>query len=68
MDELIRCTLTKQYKTPLDPNIHPCNADMVRLCDHMMDMDAKKRATIKDVIRNPVIIIEYYHSYFQFDV
>lgn len=66
MDELIRCTLTKEYP-PLNPDVHPCSKQMVALCDHMMQVNAKKRATIKDVIRNPVLILDYYHSYFQFD-
>lgn len=66
MDELIRCTITKEYP-PLNPEIHPCSELMVNLCDHMMNADVKKRANIKDVIRNPFIVIDYYHSYFHFN-
>ncbi|XP_055324406.1 uncharacterized protein LOC129578992 [Sitodiplosis mosellana] len=64
MDELIRCTLTKEYP-PLNPD--NVSKQMVALCAHMMEADVKRRATIKDVIRNPVVIVDYYHSYFRFD-
>lgn len=66
MDELIRCTLTQEYP-PLNPDIHFCSKEMVALCAHMMNVNVEKRATIKDVIRNPIIVVHYYHSYFRFD-
>ncbi|XP_031620172.1 serine/threonine-protein kinase nekl-2-like [Contarinia nasturtii] len=66
MDQLIRCTLTKAY-TPINPHIHPCNKDMVDLVEKMMIVDVQERATVKDVISSPAIIVDYYHSYFQFD-
>lgn len=66
MDELIRCTLTKEY-APFDVKIHPYCDQMFALCSDMMTADAQQRATIKDIIACPLITIEYYRSYFQFD-
>lgn len=66
MDELIRCTLTKDY-TLIDRTIHPFSKEMVNLCDWMMNADIKQRATVEDVISSSLIVIDYYHSYFQFD-
>lgn len=65
MDELVRCTLTKDY-IRFGSSGHQYNDQLVALCNHMMEVDVNKRAKIKDVICNPLIIVDYYHSYFQF--
>lgn len=66
MDELIRRTLTKGY-IPIESNYHLYSNQLIDLCYSMMNADAKKRITIKEIICNPSIIIDYYHRYFQFD-
>lgn len=66
MDELIRCTLTKEMVL-IDPNIHPYSKELVSLCDWMMKADANQRATIKDVISSSAIVVDFYQSYFQFN-
>lgn len=66
MDELIRCVLTKTYDR-LNPDVHPCNKDMVDLVEKMMEVNVQNRATMKDIISCPSIMINYYHSYFDFD-
>lgn len=66
MDELIRCTLTKDY-IQLKSNGRRYSDQLAALCDHMMTVNVPNRATIKDVVTNPFIIVDYYHSYFQFD-
>lgn len=66
MDDLIRCTMTKEY-VPFDSHIHPYCDRMFALCNDMMNADVKQRSTIRDIISNPFITIGYYHSYFQFD-
>lgn len=67
MDELIRCTLTKEY-IPFDSKIHPYCDQLFAMCNNMMNTDVQQRATLKQIISNPMITIAYYHSYFQFDV
>lgn len=66
MDELICCTMTKGYAS-IDPTIRPYSMQLLALCDWMMTADMNKRPTVKDIISSPLIIIDYYHSYFQFD-
>lgn len=67
MDELIRCTLTKAY-IPFDSNNQPYSNEMFALCNNMMTVDIEQRATINNIISNPLLTTDYYHNYFQFDV
>lgn len=66
MDDLIRCILTKNYP-PIDTALYPYSNQLVSLCDDMMRVEVPKRATIKHIISNPLILVDYYHSYFRFD-
>lgn len=64
-DELIRCVLVKDYK-PIKSGNHVYSDELVNLCDSMMHTDKQKRATINDIVCNPLIVIDYYNSYFEF--
>lgn len=64
-DELIRCTLTKDYE-PIKSCIHQYSEQLIGLCDTMMDTDKQRRATINDIVCNPSIVIDYYRSYFDY--
>lgn len=64
-DELIRCTLTKDY-IPIKSCTHPYSEQLIGLCDIMMDTDKQRRATINDIVCNPSIVIDYYRSYFDY--
>lgn len=64
LDELIRCALVKDYR-PIKSGQHAYSDEFTSLCDSMMDTDKQKRATINAIVGHPLIVIDYYHSYFE---
>lgn len=66
MDELIRCTLTKSY-IPINATIELYSKELVSLCESMMVVKVSKRATIKNIISSPYIVVDYYRRYFDFN-
>lgn len=66
MDELIRCSLTKSY-VPINLVVEIYSKELVSLCESMMVVNVSKRATIKEIISSPYIVIDYYRRYFDFN-
>lgn len=65
MDDLIRCTLTKAY-IPIKNDAGNYSEHLITLFELMTMVDTNKRATINDIISNPLIVNPFYASYFNY--
>lgn len=63
VDELLQLSSRSIYQT-IDYERKHYSRDLLTLSDMMLEPKVEKRATIKKLIAQPIVVIKYYEKYF----